>query len=36
MNSPAACSSVASASTGRIEDDALLRGQGRVGDDVKP
>ena len=22
--------------TGRVEDDALLRGQGRFGDDVKP
>jgi len=33
-NSPAA--SAASAWTGRIEDDALLRGTGRFGDDVRP
>ncbi|HLA21601.1 MAG TPA: xanthine dehydrogenase family protein molybdopterin-binding subunit, partial [Pseudolabrys sp.] len=31
MNQP-----IVKAWTGRIEDDALLRGQGRFGDDVKP
>src|ERR1019366_1862093 len=34
--SPAARRADPSAWTGRIEDDALLRGQGRFGDDVKP
>jgi carbon-monoxide dehydrogenase large subunit len=36
MESTAACKTDPSAWAGRIEDDALLRGQGRFGDDVKP
>lgn len=36
MPSPAARTTDNSAWTGRVEDDALLRGQGRFGDDVKP
>src|SRR3990172_5216217 len=37
MNQPtAARHAESSAWAGRIEDDALLRGQGRFGDDVKP
>ncbi len=34
MNAPAA--NTAAAWTGRVEDDALLRGEGRFGDDVTP
>ncbi len=36
MESTAACQAGRSAWTGRIEDDALLRGAGCFGDDVKP
>src|SRR5512135_2445340 len=36
MESTAARQEKQSAWTGRLEDDALLRGEGRFGDDVKP
>ena len=36
MESNTARSAGPSAWAGRVEDDALLRGQGRFGDDVKP